>query len=144
MLVAERRPCGSLISIHERVPGRPDDTFVFGPDKIYPDHIDQILSDTNEVGSEYHLILTGIESGKDKMAVKVECVLDALAQDNRGIKKAIKHEVKKQILADCEAEAVDYAALPRSERKMKGFWATEIISDGQGTAFRESRPGAHA
>jgi phenylacetate-coenzyme A ligase PaaK-like adenylate-forming protein len=138
--VAEKCPGESFMSVYERMPGRPDDTLVFGPGNIYPGRIGRIFSDINEAGSKCRIILTAGEDGRDNPVFKVECASDALARDDRDIKKAIEREVKKQF----EAEAVDHTALPGLEIKTKRFWTTEMISGGQGTAFRGRRPGAHA
>jgi phenylacetate-CoA ligase len=118
-LITEQCPCGSVMPMHDRILGRSDDMFIFKAVNIYPSHIDQILSNIKGVGSEYQIILTREANGKDEMKIKVEKALDAAAQDAKDIKKAIEREVKKQVLVSCGVEVVDYATLPRSERKTK-------------------------
>ncbi|MCX8109891.1 MAG: phenylacetate--CoA ligase [Syntrophorhabdaceae bacterium] len=115
-------PCGSVMPRHDRILGRSDDMFIFRAVNIYPSHIDQILSNIKEVGSEYQIILYRKEkSGKDHMTIKVERAqgLTPSHDLDKHIRKTIEHEVKKQILVSCDVEVEDYGSLPRSERKTK-------------------------
>jgi phenylacetate-CoA ligase len=113
-------PCGSIMPRHDRILGRSDDMFIFRAVNIYPSHIDQILSHIDSVGSEYQVILNRLENGKDSMLIKVERAGDvASGHDDGPIIKAIERDIKKQIMVSCDVEVVDYAALPRSERKTK-------------------------
>lgn len=115
-------PCGSKMPRHDRILGRSDDMFIFRAVNIYPSHIDQILSNIKEVGSEYQIILYRKEkSGKDHMTIKVERAqgLTPSHDLDKHIRKTIEHEVKKQILVSCDVEVEDYGSLPRSERKTK-------------------------
>jgi phenylacetate-CoA ligase len=113
-------PCGSVMPRHDRILGRSDDMFIFRAVNIYPSHIDQILSDIKGVGSEYQVILDRLGNGKDSMLIKVERARDVSPEHDDGlIIKAIERDIKKQIMVSCDVEIVDYAALPRSERKTK-------------------------
>jgi phenylacetate-CoA ligase len=113
-------PCGSIMPRHDRILGRSDDMFIFRAVNIYPSHIDQILSHIDGVGSEYQVILNRLENGKDSMLIKVERTGDvAPGHDDGLIRKVIERDIKKQIMVSCDVEVVDYAALPRSERKTK-------------------------
>jgi phenylacetate-CoA ligase len=115
-------PCGSLMPRHDRILGRSDDMFIYKAVNIYPSHIDQILSNMKDVGSEYQVVLyRKDQGGKDHMTIRVE-----RAQGTHGshdgdkhIRKAIEHEIKEQILVSCDVEVEDYGSLPRSERKTK-------------------------
>lgn len=121
-LISGECPCGSLMPRHDRLMGRSDDMFIFRAVNIYPSHIDQILSNIKEVGSEYQIILYRKEkSSKDHMTIKVERAqgLKASHDLDKYIKKTIEHEVKKQIMVSCDVEVEDYGTLPRSERKTK-------------------------
>jgi len=115
-------PCGSIMPRHDRILGRSDDMFIFRAVNIYPSHIDQILSNVKEVGSEYQIILYRKEKGgKDHMTIKVERT-QGLASSHDGdkhIRKTIEKEVKRQVLVSCDVEVEDYGSLPRSERKTK-------------------------
>ena len=113
-------PCGSIMPMHDRILGRSDDMFIFRAVNIYPSHIDQILSHIDGVGSEYQVILDRHENGKDSMLIKVERAMDVSpCHDDGPIRKAIEQDIKQQIMVSCDVEVVDYAALPRSERKTK-------------------------
>jgi phenylacetate-CoA ligase len=113
-------PCGSVMPMHDRILGRSDDMFIFRAVNIYPSHIDQILSHIDGVGSEYHVILDRRENGKDSMLIRVErAVSVSPGHDDGPIKKAVEQGIKQQIMVSCDVEVVDYAALPRSERKTK-------------------------
>jgi len=121
-LIPGECPCGSLMPRHDRLMGRSDDMFIFRAVNIYPSHIDQILSNIKEVGSEYQIILYRKEkSSKDHMTIKVERAqgLKSSHDLDKYIKKTIEHEVKKQIMVSCDVEVEDYGTLPRSERKTK-------------------------
>lgn len=121
-LISGECPCGSLMPRHDRLMGRSDDMFIFRAVNIYPSHIDQILSNIKEVGSEYQIILYRKEkSSKDHMTIKVERAqgLKSSHDLDKYIKKTIEHEVKKQIMVSCDVEVEDYGTLPRSERKTK-------------------------
>lgn len=113
-------PCGSIMPRHDRILGRSDDMFIFRAVNIYPSHIDQILSHVDGVGSEYQVLLNRLEDGKDTMMIKVEraaCV--PREHEDVPVKRAIEHAIKQQIMVSCDIEVVDYATLPRSEKKTK-------------------------
>jgi phenylacetate-CoA ligase len=113
-------PCGSVMPMHDRILGRSDDMFIFRAVNIYPSHIDQILSHIHGVGSEYQVILDRHVNGKDSMLIKVERAMDVSpCHDDGSVRKAIEQDIKQQIMVSCDVEVVDYAALPRSERKTK-------------------------
>jgi phenylacetate-CoA ligase len=115
-------PCGSVMPRHDRILGRSDDMFIFRAVNIYPSHIDQILSNIKEVGSEYQVILFRKDKGgKDHMTIKVERAqgMQNSHDGDKHIRKVIEHEIKRQILVSCDIEVEDYGSLPRSERKTK-------------------------
>jgi phenylacetate-CoA ligase len=113
-------PCGSVMPMHDRILGRSDDMFIFRAVNIYPSHIDQILSHVKGVGSEYQVILNRMENGKESMLIKVERAMPVTTgHDDGPIRMAIELGIKQQIMVSCDVEIVDYAALPRSERKTK-------------------------
>ncbi len=118
-IVTEKCPCGSIMPMHDRILGRSDDMFIFRAVNIYPSHIDQILSGIKEVGSEFQVILSREANGKDHMLIKVEKAMSASHHDEKHIRKAIEHSIKKQIMVSCDVELCEYASLPRSERKTK-------------------------
>jgi len=118
-IVPEKCPCGSIMPMHDRIMGRSDDMFIFRAVNIYPSHIDQIISGIRGVGSEYQVILNRKPDGKDYMVLKVERGAAVSAHDDKHLKKAVEHDIKKQVMVSCDVEIVDYGALPRSERKTK-------------------------
>ncbi len=118
-LITEDCPCGSVMPMHDRILGRSDDMFIIRAVNIYPSHIDQLLSSTEGVGSEYQIILNRKEDGKDYMFLKVERAIDGACANDPQVKRAVEHSVKKQLLVSCDVEIVDYGALPRTERKAK-------------------------
>ncbi|OGP63383.1 MAG: phenylacetate--CoA ligase [Deltaproteobacteria bacterium RBG_13_49_15] len=111
--------CGSLLPLHDRILGRSDDMIIFRGVNIYPGQIDQILSETPEIGSEYQVVLSRGKEGKDHMLLRVETQPDVPPSSRNGIKKAIAEKVKKTILVSSTVEIVEYGTLPRSERKSK-------------------------
>jgi len=118
-IIPERCPCGSIMPMHDRILGRSDDMFIFRAVNIYPSHIDQILSNIKDVGSEYQVILYRKEDGKDHMVIRVERAINVSHHEDKHTRKAIEHDIKKQIMVSCDIELVDYGSLPRSERKTK-------------------------
>lgn len=119
-LITKPCSCGSIMPMHDRILGRSDDMFIFRAVNIYPSHVDQILSRIAGVGSEYQVILTRDDDGKDHMLIKVERDVDVSGHSlDESIKNDIQRDVKKQIMVSCDIEVVAYGALPRSERKTK-------------------------
>ena len=105
--------------MHDRILGRSDDMFIFRAVNIYPSHIDQIISNIKGLGSEYQILLDRKPDGKDYMLLKMERGVGASGNDDKHLRKAIEHDIKKQVMVSCDVEIVDYGALPRSERKTK-------------------------
>ena len=118
-IVPEKCPCGSIMPMHDRIMGRSDDMFIFRAVNIYPSHIDQIISNIKGVGSEYQVILDRKPDGKDYMVIKIERAAGVSGHDDKHLRKAVEHDIKKQVMVSCDVEIVDYGALPRSERKTK-------------------------
>ena len=118
-IIQEKCPCGSIMPMHDRILGRSDDMFIIRAVNIYPSHIDQILSNIENVGSEFQIILERKPDGKDYMLLRVERASGVLEQENERLKKRIEKEIKKQMLVSCDAEVCCYGELPRSERKTK-------------------------
>ena len=118
-IVTEKCPCGSTMPMHDRILGRSDDMFIIRAVNIYPSHIDQLLSNIEDVGSEFQIILERKPDGKDYMLIRVERAAGVHEQENDRLRKRIEKEVKKQMLVSCEAEVCCYGELPRSERKTK-------------------------
>ncbi len=118
-LITEKCPCGSLMPMHDRILGRSDDMFIFRAVNIYPSHIDQIISNTQGAGSEYQITLNRNTDGKDSMVIKLERAIGAAPENDKNLQKSVQRDVKKQVLVSCDVEIVDYAALPRSEKKTK-------------------------
>jgi len=118
---AIHRPCscGNVLPMHDRILGRSDDMLIFRAVNIYPGQIDMILSADTDIGSEYQLHLERKNDGKDYMTLRVERALTIDASENRAIAARIGRQIKKQIMVSCQVEVVDYATLPRSERKSK-------------------------
>ncbi len=118
-LITEACSCGSVMPMHDRILGRSDDMFIIRAVNVYPSHIDQLLSSTGGVGSEYQVVLNRKEDGKDYMLLKVERATDGLSANDAQVKRIVEHSIKKQLLVSCDVEIVDYGALPRTERKAK-------------------------
>lgn len=118
-LIAEKCPCGSIMPMHDRLLGRSDDMFIFRAVNIYPDQIEHILSKIEGVGSEYQIILDRKADGKDYMTIKAERASDASPKDDYKAKRVIEQEIKKQIMVSGDIEIIEYAGLPRSEKKTK-------------------------
>ena len=118
-LIPHRCSCGNVLPMHDRLLGRSDDMFIFRAVNIYPGQIDHVLSSFPEVGSEYQVILDRRADGRDYMTIKVERRRGGDPKGNSSLVRRIEEAIKKQILVSGKVEVVDYASLPRSERKSK-------------------------
>ncbi len=85
----------------------------------YPGHIDQILSNTKSVGSEYQIHLSRGTDGKDYLMIRVERQQGGDPAGDAAVVSSLQGEIKKQMLVSGRVEVVDYGTLPRSERKSK-------------------------
>jgi phenylacetate-CoA ligase len=110
--------CGSVLPRHDRLLGRSDDMFIFRAVNIYPGQIESILSRADGVSSEYNVRLTRAE-GKDHMTVLVERRPEADPARDDVVSRGIEESIKQEIMVSADVEVVDYASLPRSERKSK-------------------------
>jgi phenylacetate-CoA ligase len=117
-LIPEPCSCGSLLPRHDRILGRSDDMFIVRAVNVYPGQIDGALSQLPGIGSEYQVILDR-QDGKDFMTLRVERGEDADPSTDAETAATVREAVKNKILVTPEVEIVDYAALPRSERKTK-------------------------
>ena len=118
-LIPHRCSCGNILPMHDRLLGRSDDMFIFRAVNIYPGQIDHILSGFPEVGSEFQVILDRGKDGKDYMTIKVERGEETDPKGDALLAGRIGEALKKQVLVTGKVEIVDYASLPRSERKSK-------------------------
>lgn len=118
--------CGSILPRHSRIKGRSDDTFKFRGVNIYPSSIDTILSHVPGLGSEYQIHLSRDGGGRDSLRLVVE--------RGEGVEKGrvpelvheTVHQMKKQLMVTPEVEIVEYASLPRSERKSQRLFDNRL------------------
>ncbi len=118
-LIPHRCSCGNILPMHDRLLGRSDDMFIFRAVNIYPGQIDHVLSSFPEVASEYQVILDRRADGRDYMTIKVERGEGEDPKGDPSLVQRIEEAIKKAILVSGKVEVVDYASLPRSERKSK-------------------------
>jgi phenylacetate-CoA ligase len=111
--------CGRIIPRHDRILGRSDDMFIFRAVNIYPGQIDSALSVLSGIGSEYQVVLDRSSDGKDIMLIKIERAEDADPSTEAQTAAVVKDALRQKILVTPEVEVVEYASLPRSERKTK-------------------------
>ena len=109
--------CGCLLPRHSRIRGRSDDTIKFRGVNIYPSSIDTILSAVSGLGSEYQIHLTRDSAGRDHMRLLIERAAGVDAGRTPELIHEAGHQIKKQLMVSADLELVDYAQLPRSERK---------------------------
>ena len=114
--------CGNILPNHDRILGRTDDMIIFRAVNIYPGQIDEILSGIPGIGSEYQVVLDSGGDGKDYMTIRVEGQKDLPLANNSELANLIANEVKNQIMVSCRVEILEYAGLPRSERKSKRIY----------------------
>jgi phenylacetate-CoA ligase len=118
-LLPEPCPCGNPLPRHDHLLGRSDDMFIFRAVNIYPGQIDHVLSHIPGVGSEYQVHLFHREDGRDVMQIKTERAQQAATDHDSRLRETIAREIRRQIMVRCEVEILDYAALPRTERKSR-------------------------
>jgi phenylacetate-CoA ligase len=116
--------CGNLLPLHDRILGRSDDMIIFRGVNLYPAHIDHVLSQIPEVGSEYQIRLTREGDGRESMTVRVERSEGHSAVDAGPLVGLVEQQIKKLVLVSARVELVDYGILPRSERKSKRVFDT--------------------
>ncbi len=112
-------PCGCILPRHDRILGRSDDMVVFRGVNVYPGQIDEVLSRTGGVGSEYQVLLDRKPDGKDYMTVKVETAAGPSGIDTAPVARVVASEIKRNLMVSCAVELIPYGTLPRSERKTK-------------------------
>ena len=112
-------PCGIIMPRHGKLIGRSDDMFIFRAVNIYPSQIDEILSTTQGIGSEYQVHLNRHEDGKDSMTIKVERPENKDSCNDQAVKKQVEDRIKKEILVSSSVQILDHGVLPRSEGKTK-------------------------
>ena len=118
--------CGNPLPRHSRIKGRSDDTIKFRGVNIYPSSIDTILSAVPGLGSEYQIHLTRDAAERGQMRLVVERAEGVDAKRSPELIHEVKHQIKKQLLVSVEVELVDYASLPRSEKKSQRIFDTRI------------------
>ncbi len=92
--------------------------FIIRAVNVYPGQIDSVLSQADGITSEYQVVLER-RDGKDFMLIRVERALKADSANDSPLAQNLREMLRKKILVTPEVEIVDYAALPRSERKTK-------------------------
>ncbi len=110
--------CGRLLPRHDRILGRSDDMFIVRAVNIYPGQIDSILSTIEGIGSEYQVIIERSD-GKDTMILRIERSRGADYASDAQTAIFVREMLRGKILVTPEVEIVDYASLPRSERKTR-------------------------
>ena len=119
-------PCGNILPRHDRILGRSDDMIIFRAVNLYPSQIDEILSISRGVGSEYQIHLHRSEEGRDSMVLRVEREEGRSADGDGELARAIRADVKRLLLVTPEVEIVGYGDLPRSDRKSKRVFDNRI------------------
>ncbi len=125
-IIPGRCSCGSILPRHSRIKGRSDDTIKFRGVNIYPSSIDTILSAVPGIGSEYQIHLTRDNAGRDHMRLVVERGEGVDSGRTPELVHEIGHQVKKQLLVSVATELLDYATLPRSEKKSQRVFDNRI------------------
>jgi phenylacetate-CoA ligase len=118
-LVTHPCSCGNILPMHDRILGRSDDMFIIRGVNVYPGQIDDILSRTPGVGSEYQIILERRQDGKDYMNINVEGERGVDPSREQELAKGIEEDIRRRMLVSGRVQIVQYGALPRTERKSK-------------------------
>lgn len=114
-IIPHKCSCKRPYPLIDRIIGRTDDMIKVKGVNIYPGQIEDALSRTKGLSSEYQVILENID-GKDKMTLKVE-VQDRADKDQ--VIAEILHTFKSKIGIRIFCQCVEIGELPRSEKKSK-------------------------
>jgi phenylacetate-CoA ligase len=114
-------PCGSVFPRHDRILGRSDDMIIYRGVNIYPGQIDEMLSESTGVSSEYRVVLERRE-GLDQMTIEVERDPAGDPTDDPRIRQQFEQLFKRQVMASAKLSVVEYGQLPRTERKSKRIY----------------------
>ena len=125
-IIPGRCGCGSILPRHSRIKGRSDDTIKFRGVNIYPSSIDTILSAVPGIGSEFQIHLTRDNAGRDHLRLVVERAERVDAKRSPELSHEVSHQIKKKLLVSVDLELVDYASLPRSEKKSQRVFDSRI------------------
>lgn len=109
-------PCGSIYPRHDRILGRDDDMIIFRAVNIYPSQIDEIISESPGVSSEYEVVLER-RYGKDLMTIRVERDPAGSPLEDESVEGELEHRIKSQVMVSAEVKVVDYATLPRGDNR---------------------------
>jgi len=118
-LLPGRCSCGNILPRHDRIVGRSDDMFIVRGVNVYPSHIDHILSQVSEAGSEFQVLLDRGADGKDYMTIKIERGEGVDRSKDKALAAQLEHLISHQMLVSGGVEVVDFQSLPRTERKTK-------------------------
>lgn len=110
--------CGRAIPRHGHIRGRSDDMIIFRGVNIYPGQIADVLHLFPEVGGEYHVQLTRVDS-LDHMRLQAERHPDASSDHDVESARAIATALHKSIMARIDVAIVDPGTLPRTFSKAK-------------------------
>jgi phenylacetate-CoA ligase len=104
---------------HDRILGRSDDGIKYRAVNIYPGQVDELLSLHPEVGSEYQIHLERRQDGREYMIIKAERGEKTNPAGDEALAARISRAAKAKMLVSVEVQLVDFASLPRSERKTR-------------------------
>lgn len=116
--------CGILLPLHDRIMGRSDDMIILKGVNIYPGQVDEVLSGTPGVGSEYQLHLARKDDGKEYMTIKVEAANGLSQTDRAALSEKIREAVKSKIMVSCDVDVCAYGELPRFPGKAQRIFDT--------------------
>jgi phenylacetate-CoA ligase len=118
--------CGSIMPRHSRIMGRTDDMFIFRAVNIYPSHIDKILSEIPELGSEYQIHLSRDAAERGVMRIVVEIGQEGQTNAFETLAARLVKKIKRELMVTADVDVVAYGTLPRSERKSQRVFDTRI------------------
>ncbi len=118
--------CGSIMPRHSRIMGRTDDMFIFRAVNIYPSHIDKILSEISDLGSEYQIHLSRDKAERGVMRIVVEMGQEGQMSSAAPLADRLVRVLKRELMVTAQVEIVAYGSLPRSERKSQRVFDTRI------------------
>ncbi|MEA2055779.1 MAG: phenylacetate--CoA ligase, partial [Candidatus Thermoplasmatota archaeon] len=110
--------CGRTHVKHSTIKGRSDDMIILRGTNIYPGQIESALMKHDEVGSNWHMILTN-ENDMDMLEVEVESESYLSPNDTEKLQTILQNEIKSIIVFTPRVTVLPPNTIPETGLKAK-------------------------
>ena len=115
-IIPEKCSCGSAFPRLDTRPGRSDDMFKVRGVNMFPRQVEELLGTVEGALSEYQIVISRGEGGRDRMVLTAEAEDDVDFAQTSGV---IRELFKSRIGMTPEVEVVPHGTLARSMKKTK-------------------------